>query len=64
MEYYEFFAGGGMARLGLGDGWKCVFANDIDERKGDCYRYNFKGAPELRVSDLAGNGAGLKVKVE
>ncbi|HUZ66697.1 MAG TPA: hypothetical protein VMU56_03435 [Beijerinckiaceae bacterium] len=26
--FYEFFAGGGMARAGLGDGWSCVFAND------------------------------------
>jgi len=53
MEYYEFFAGGGMARLGLGKQWKCVFANDIDEMKSACYRYNFKGAEELRVCDIA-----------
>jgi hypothetical protein len=26
--FYEFFAGGGMARLGLGAGWECLFAND------------------------------------
>lgn len=52
MEYYEFFAGGGMARLGLGNAWKCVFANDIDERKAACYRYNFKNANELRVCDI------------
>jgi DNA (cytosine-5)-methyltransferase 1 len=26
--YLEFFAGGGMARAGLGDSWRCLFAND------------------------------------
>ena len=31
--YYEFFAGGGMARAGLGAGWTCLFANDIDSKK-------------------------------
>ena len=29
-HFYEFFSGGGMARLGLGDRWVCDFANDID----------------------------------
>ena len=28
MQWYEFFAGGGMARLGLGERWRCVFANE------------------------------------
>lgn len=28
--YYEFFAGGGMARAGLGEGWQRLFANDFD----------------------------------
>jgi DNA (cytosine-5)-methyltransferase 1 len=53
MEYYEFFAGGGMARLGLGDAWKCLFANDIDERKAASYRRAFKGSRELKVCDIA-----------
>ena len=39
--FYEFFAGGGMARLGLGDGWNCVFANDFDPVKAAAYRANF-----------------------
>ena len=30
LTFYEFFAGGGMARLGLGDQWACLFANDRD----------------------------------
>ena len=31
--FYEFFAGAGMARAGLGPGWRCLFANDIDPNK-------------------------------
>lgn len=53
MEYYEFFAGGGMARIGLGDGWKCVFANDIDKQKAASYKANFNKAPELKVGDIS-----------
>ena len=49
--FYEFFAGGGMARLGLGPDWKCLFANDICEKKASAYRANFDGAPELIVPD-------------
>lgn len=49
--FYEFFAGGGMARLGLGEAWTCVFANDLDPMKGAAYRANF--APDhLRVGDV------------
>lgn len=50
-EFYEFFAGGGMARTGLGAGWTCRFANDFDPKKGAAYRENFGGA-ELRVGDV------------
>jgi DNA (cytosine-5)-methyltransferase 1 len=42
--FYEFFAGGGMARLGLGDGWACGFANDFDPVKAQAYRANFADA--------------------
>lgn len=51
-EFYEFFAGGGMARAGLGDAWKCVFANDIDEKKVQSYRENW-GGDELLEADVA-----------
>lgn len=51
-EFYEFFAGGGMARTGLGPGWTCRFANDFDPKKGAAYRENF-GAGELKVGDVA-----------
>jgi DNA (cytosine-5)-methyltransferase 1 len=39
--FYEFFAGGGMARAGLGEGWECHFANDIDELKAATYISNW-----------------------
>ncbi|MEL7485692.1 MAG: DNA cytosine methyltransferase, partial [Pseudomonadota bacterium] len=39
--FFEFFAGGGMARLGLGAGWECLFANDFDRQKADVYVENF-----------------------
>lgn len=49
---YEFFAGGGMARLGLGSTWRCVFANDICEKKAFAYRAYF-GNAEMKVADVA-----------
>ena len=50
--FYEFFAGGGMARAGLGARWQCAFANEIDEKKAASYEANWgKGA--LLVRDIA-----------
>ncbi len=49
--FYEFFAGGGMARAGLGARWKCLFANDIDPKKGATYVENW-GAACLKVEDV------------
>lgn len=40
--FLEFFAGGGLARMGLGDTFDCVFANDIDGMKCAAYRRNFR----------------------
>ena len=51
ISFYEFFAGAGMARAGLGDGWKCLFANDFDRKKGTTYTQNW-GADEIVVSDV------------
>jgi DNA (cytosine-5)-methyltransferase 1 len=45
-SFYEFFAGGGMARLGLGEGWACAFANDFDSVKAATYRANFADAAD------------------
>ena len=49
--FYEFFAGGGMARAGLGPSWKCLFANDFDRKKGETYRANW-GSDALLVGDV------------
>lgn len=51
-SFYELFAGGGMARLGLGPNWRCSFANDFDAKKADAYAQNF-GSTHLRVDDVA-----------
>ena len=51
--YYEFFAGGGMVRAGLGEAWRCLFANDFDPAKAAAYRANW-GDTGLRVGDIAG----------
>lgn len=50
-SFYEFFAGGGMARKGLGSAWTCLFANDFDFKKGLSYQANF-GADALKVADI------------
>lgn len=49
--YYEFFAGGGMARAGLGSEWQCLLANDISEKKADAYKENW-GEDDLVVGDI------------
>lgn len=62
--FYEFFAGGGMARAGLGAGWRCLFANDFSAGKAAAYRANFGGADfrpgdvhDLDAADLPGLAA-------
>lgn len=52
LDFHEFFAGGGMARLGLGRGWRCTMANDICEKKAAAYRANFPPARELLLRDV------------
>lgn len=51
-SFYEFFAGGGMARAGLGPDWSCAFANDFDPMKARTYAENW-GGEELRCADVA-----------
>jgi DNA (cytosine-5)-methyltransferase 1 len=51
-RFYEFFAGGGMARLGLGNDWQCLFANEWSSKKAESYRANFAPASELKVEDI------------
>ena len=50
--YYEFFAGGGMARAGLGEGWRCVFANDFSQMKAAAYTENW-GTDHFIRGDVA-----------
>lgn len=51
-NFYEFFAGGGMARAGLGEHWNCLFANDFDIKKGMAYQANWGTGGELTVGDV------------
>lgn len=60
-SFYEFFAGGGMARAGLGTNWNCLFANDFDFKKSISYQTNWgdrelvtKDVGTLSTSDLPG----------
>ncbi|MEM9169579.1 MAG: DNA cytosine methyltransferase [Pseudomonadota bacterium] len=50
--FYEFFAGGGMARIGLGARWRCAFANDVDPKKAAAYADNFD-ADHFSLGDVA-----------
>lgn len=51
-EFFEFFAGGGMVRAGLGEqNWRCRFANDFDHKKSSVYRANW-GDGELKTADI------------
>lgn len=49
--FLEFFAGGGMARAGLGSEWTCLFANDFDQKKAASYTANW-GSEHLRLGDV------------
>lgn len=48
---YEFFAGGGLARLGLEPDFACVFANDFDPAKANAYRAAW-GDADMRQGDI------------
>jgi DNA (cytosine-5)-methyltransferase 1 len=52
LTFYEFFAGGGMARAGLSDHWKCLFANDFDFKKNATYEENW-GKKSILTKDIA-----------
>lgn len=61
LKYYEFFAGVGMARAGLGGDWQCLFANDSDQLKRQSYSDNWAGeafdsrdVAEVETTDLDG----------
>ena len=52
LTFYEFFAGGGMARAGLGDAWNCTFANDFSRTKAISYVANW-GDDDFVLADIA-----------
>jgi DNA (cytosine-5)-methyltransferase 1 len=51
-RFYDFFAGAGLATLGLRRSWQCVWANDIDPRKAAVYTANF-GTEHFLPGDVA-----------
>jgi DNA (cytosine-5)-methyltransferase 1 len=52
LTFFEFFAGGGMARLGLGAEWQCAFSNEWCEKKAASYKARF-GDEGLTTDDVA-----------
>ncbi|PBP90532.1 DNA (cytosine-5-)-methyltransferase [Pseudomonas syringae] len=61
-NFFEFFAGGGMARAGLGDEWNCLYANDMDYIKAATYINNWGGEHfdgrdihDVKTEDLKSN---------
>src|SRR5258708_40292035 len=61
LKFYEFFAGGGMVRAGLGESWDCLFANDICTKKAAAYEDNWgsgsfflKHIAKVRTNDVPG----------
>ena len=52
LTFLEFFAGGGMARAGLGKSWRCLFANDFDAMKVAAYVQNY-GDADIKLEDVA-----------
>ena len=50
-SFYEIFAGAGMARAGLGERWRCVFANDFSQKKAVSYRRNW-GSEHFLCADV------------
>ncbi|KKN85393.1 hypothetical protein LCGC14_0278890 [marine sediment metagenome] len=62
-NFFEFFAGGGMARSGLGNDWNCLFANDMDHIKTKTYIQNWgdrhfdgRDIHDVKIEDLPLNG--------
>ena len=51
-NFYEFFAGAGMARAGLGNPWNCLFANEFDLNKAAVYKTNWPTPAVLKEGDV------------
>lgn len=52
LRFYDFFAGVGMAEVGLAPDWTCVWANDFDPKKGKIYAANHDPA-RFHLGDVA-----------
>jgi DNA (cytosine-5)-methyltransferase 1 len=59
LRFYDFFAGVGMAEVGLAPDWACVWANDFDPKKGRIYaanhdpsRFHLGDVADVAVDDL------------
>jgi len=51
--FAEFFAGIGLVHRGLEfGGWRCVYANDIEQKKHEMYRALYSGASYYHVQDV------------
>jgi DNA (cytosine-5)-methyltransferase 1 len=51
-SFYEFFAGAGMARVGLGAAWNCLFANEFDVKKAEIYKRYWPTPDVLKIEDI------------
>ena len=51
-SFYEFFAGAGMARAGLGEQWNCLFANEFDLKKTESYKKYWPTPDVLKIGDI------------
>jgi len=51
-RFYDFFAGAGLATLGLRNLWQCVWANDVAPGKAAVYTANF-GEDHFVLGDVA-----------
>jgi DNA (cytosine-5)-methyltransferase 1 len=66
LPFYDFFAGVGMAEVALSPDWRCIWANDFDERKARVHAananldhsiYALKDIATVAPSELPGNAA-------
>ncbi|MDP6443227.1 MAG: DNA (cytosine-5-)-methyltransferase [Pirellulaceae bacterium] len=52
-SYLEFFAGIGLVHQALQrSGWRCEYANDIDEKKAQMYEDQFGSSPHFHLGDV------------
>jgi DNA (cytosine-5)-methyltransferase 1 len=58
LGFLDFFAGVGLAEIGLEDRWECLWANDIDPKKASTYRSNFNSS-RFHLGDVSDVNAGL-----